>query len=216
LLWWCSVLAVVPQNLSPIKNIRLGRLKHLRKRPSHIRMLCWFASTKANYKGGHCPKSIVLTAKQLLSAVTRGLGRWGSRLTFTEKWNPFPRTGRQMSDTSSICFLITTQLSQSVLIQEKIGHTSRSSSVRYVPYPIDLRCISGIESCRRRGLDPYAYLREVLTRLPHIATAKSPKSHPKLGTKCNCRCNGSHHKRRSITSLALTTPAVALVNRCLA
>jgi len=24
------------------------------------------------------------------------------------------------------------------------------------------------ESCRRRGLDPYAYLREVLTRLPHM------------------------------------------------
>jgi transposase len=25
-----------------------------------------------------------------------------------------------------------------------------------------------VESCRRRGLDPYAYLREVLTRLPHM------------------------------------------------
>jgi transposase len=25
-----------------------------------------------------------------------------------------------------------------------------------------------IESCRRRGLDPYAYLCEVLTRLPHL------------------------------------------------
>lgn len=25
-----------------------------------------------------------------------------------------------------------------------------------------------IESCRRRGLDPYAYLREVLTRLPNL------------------------------------------------
>jgi hypothetical protein len=25
-----------------------------------------------------------------------------------------------------------------------------------------------IESCKRRGLEPYAYLREVLTRLPHL------------------------------------------------
>jgi hypothetical protein len=25
-----------------------------------------------------------------------------------------------------------------------------------------------VESCRRRGLDPYAYLRDVLTRLPHM------------------------------------------------
>ena len=25
-----------------------------------------------------------------------------------------------------------------------------------------------IESCRRRGLDPYAYLRDVLTRLPRM------------------------------------------------
>lgn len=25
-----------------------------------------------------------------------------------------------------------------------------------------------VESCRRRGLDPYAYLSEVLTRLPHL------------------------------------------------
>jgi hypothetical protein len=25
-----------------------------------------------------------------------------------------------------------------------------------------------IESCRRRGLDPYAYLKDVLTRLPHM------------------------------------------------
>ena len=29
-----------------------------------------------------------------------------------------------------------------------------------------------IESCRRRGIDPFAYLRDVLTRLPSMTTAQ--------------------------------------------
>jgi len=35
-----------------------------------------------------------------------------------------------------------------------------------------------IESCRRRGLDPYAYLREVLTRLPHMTNWQIPEVIP--------------------------------------
>lgn len=31
-----------------------------------------------------------------------------------------------------------------------------------------------IESCRRRGIEPYAYLREVLTRLPHLTNRQIP------------------------------------------
>ena len=31
-----------------------------------------------------------------------------------------------------------------------------------------------IESCRRRGIEPYAYLREVLTRLPHMTNRQIP------------------------------------------
>ncbi len=35
-----------------------------------------------------------------------------------------------------------------------------------------------IESCRRRGLDPYAYLRDVLTRLPHMTNRQIPEVTP--------------------------------------
>jgi hypothetical protein len=35
-----------------------------------------------------------------------------------------------------------------------------------------------IESCRRRGLDPYAYLREVLTRLPDMTNRQIPEVLP--------------------------------------
>jgi transposase len=35
-----------------------------------------------------------------------------------------------------------------------------------------------IESCRRRGLDPYAYLREVLTRLPQMTNRRIPEITP--------------------------------------
>ena len=32
-----------------------------------------------------------------------------------------------------------------------------------------------VESCRRRGLDPYAYLRDVLTRLPSMTNRQVPE-----------------------------------------
>lgn len=35
-----------------------------------------------------------------------------------------------------------------------------------------------IESCRRRGIEPYAYLREVLTRLPHLTNKQVPEIAP--------------------------------------
>ncbi len=35
-----------------------------------------------------------------------------------------------------------------------------------------------IESCRRRGLDPYSYLREVLTRLPNMTNHQIPEVTP--------------------------------------
>jgi transposase len=40
-----------------------------------------------------------------------------------------------------------------------------------------------IESCRRRGLDPYAYLREVLTRLPHMTNRQIPEVVPAVWGK---------------------------------
>lgn len=40
-----------------------------------------------------------------------------------------------------------------------------------------------IESCRRRGLDPYAYLREVLTRLPDMTTRQIPEVVPAVWDK---------------------------------
>lgn len=35
-----------------------------------------------------------------------------------------------------------------------------------------------IESCRRREIDPYAYLRDVLTRLPHMTNRQVPEVIP--------------------------------------
>ena len=35
-----------------------------------------------------------------------------------------------------------------------------------------------IESCRRRGLDPYAYLKDVLTRLPAMTNHQVPEITP--------------------------------------
>jgi transposase len=40
-----------------------------------------------------------------------------------------------------------------------------------------------IESCRRRGLDPYAYLREVLTRLPNMTNRQIPEVTPQAWGK---------------------------------
>ena len=40
-----------------------------------------------------------------------------------------------------------------------------------------------IESCRRRGLDPYAYLREVLTRLPDMTNRQIPEVVPAVWGK---------------------------------
>ena len=40
-----------------------------------------------------------------------------------------------------------------------------------------------IESCRRRGLDPYTYLREVLTSLPHMTNRQIPEVTPHAWSK---------------------------------
>jgi hypothetical protein len=40
-----------------------------------------------------------------------------------------------------------------------------------------------IESCRRRGIEPYAYLREVLTRLPHMTNRQIPEVIPAAWAK---------------------------------
>ena len=40
-----------------------------------------------------------------------------------------------------------------------------------------------IESCRRRGLDPYAYLKDILTRLPRMTNRQIPEVTPEAWTK---------------------------------
>ncbi len=42
-----------------------------------------------------------------------------------------------------------------------------------------------IESCRRRGLDPYAYLREVLTRMPRMTNYQIPEVTPAAWAKAH-------------------------------
>ena len=40
-----------------------------------------------------------------------------------------------------------------------------------------------IESCRRRGFDPFAYLRDVLTRLPNMTNWQIPEVTPQAWSK---------------------------------
>ncbi len=40
-----------------------------------------------------------------------------------------------------------------------------------------------IASCRRRGIDPYAYLRDVLTRLPSMSTSQIKEITPEAWAK---------------------------------
>jgi hypothetical protein len=40
-----------------------------------------------------------------------------------------------------------------------------------------------IESCRRRGLDPYGYLKDVLTRLPNMTNHQIPEVTPAAWAK---------------------------------
>ena len=40
-----------------------------------------------------------------------------------------------------------------------------------------------VESCRRRGIDPQAYLRDVLTRLPKMTTSQIPEVTPEAWNK---------------------------------
>jgi transposase len=40
-----------------------------------------------------------------------------------------------------------------------------------------------IESCRRRGIDPYAYLKDVLTRLPKMTNHQIPEVTPATWAK---------------------------------
>jgi hypothetical protein len=42
-----------------------------------------------------------------------------------------------------------------------------------------------LESCRRRKLDPYSYLKEVLSRLPHMTNRQIPEVTPAAWVKTN-------------------------------
>lgn len=44
-----------------------------------------------------------------------------------------------------------------------------------------------IESCRRRGLNPYAYLKDVLTRLPNMTNKQIPEVTPQVWAKAQPR-----------------------------
>ena len=58
---------------------------------------------------------------------------------------------------------------------------------------------------RRRGIDPYAYLKDVLTRLPNLTNRQIPEVTPQPGPKRGCKCNGKPQpKRRSRYAMTLT------------
>ena len=49
---------------------------------------------------------------------------------------------------------------------------------KYGLTPFTLSFYTIIESCRRRGIDPYAYLKDVLTRLPKMTNHQIPEVTP--------------------------------------
>ena len=49
-----------------------------------------------------------------------------------------------------------------------------------------------VESCRRRGIDPSAYLREVLTRLPKMTTGQIPEATPEAWAKAQRQGSAQH------------------------
>jgi hypothetical protein len=49
-----------------------------------------------------------------------------------------------------------------------VGKKTGSSSATPMPGERGAILYSIVQSCRRRGIDPYAYLRDVLTRLPSL------------------------------------------------
>ena len=42
-----------------------------------------------------------------------------------------------------------------------------------------------VECCRRRGLDPFSYLRDVFTRLPSMTTSQIPEVTPEAWAKAS-------------------------------
>lgn len=56
-----------------------------------------------------------------------------------------------------------------------------------------------IESCRRRGIDPYAYLRDVFTRLPTLTNHQIGQVTPEAWPRSSAPPHEPrHHKRQSI------------------
>ena len=63
---------------------------------------------------------------------------------------------------------------------------TRHSRSQVLRGPVDERgaiLYTIIECCRRRGVDPYAYLKEVLTRLPRMTNHQIPKVTPQAWAK---------------------------------
>jgi len=52
-----------------------------------------------------------------------------------------------------------------------------------------------IECCRRRGIDPYTYLRDVLSRLPHMTNHQVPELTPEVWAKAVRKFRAQHRFR---------------------
>ena len=52
-----------------------------------------------------------------------------------------------------------------------------------------------IETCSRRGVDPYAYPKDVLTRQPNMTNHQFTRSFSPLGPKSTCSCKSHNYHR---------------------
>jgi transposase len=133
--------------------------RSLESRPIIARLQRTLLHWKA--KGGILPKSL------LSQAITYALGQWDSLQLFLHD-------GRLEIDNNLVENCIRpTAVGKKNWLFIGAAHAGQRGAIIYTI----------IESCRRRGIDPYAYLRDVLTRLPSMTTSQIKEVTPEAWAK---------------------------------
>jgi transposase len=128
-------------------------------RPIVARLQQALVRLKASHR--HLPQSL------LGQAIDYALGQWSS-------WEVFLRDGRVEIDNNLVENAIRpTALGKKNWLFIGAAEAGQRSAILYTV----------VESCRRRGLDPYAYLRDVLTRLPKMTNRQTSEVTPEAWAK---------------------------------
>lgn len=132
-------------------------------RPIVARLKQALVRLKASHR--HLPQSL------LGQAIDYALGQWSSLEVFL-------RDGRIEIDNNLVENAIRpTALGKKNWLFIGAAEAGQRSAILYTV----------VESCRRRGLDPYAYLRDVLTRLPRMTNRQTSEVTPEAWAKGRCQ-----------------------------